>query len=261
MDGNHKPTLWHIWISPYSEKVRWALRLKSVEHERRAPLPGIHMGVALRLTRGRQVTFPVLELDGKRIGDSTAIIAALEQRYPEPALYPDDPDERRRALELEDWFDEELVPYLRRLFFFELSRDRKRLDRFVSSLAPPRLARFQRTGAVSASTFTALRFGTAFRGPAEAARTKVLVALDRLETELGDSDYLVGDRFTVADLTAAASLHPLVLPPGGPITAEVAAEDHLRFRETLRDRSGFRWVESIYSRHRRPERVAEESVA
>src|SRR5919198_6186382 len=109
--------LWHLAISHFSEKARWALDYKSVEHERRAQLPGMHIPVALWLTRGRQYTLPVLELDGKRIGDSTAIIAALEERFPEPPLYPADPDERRRALELEDHFDEELGPHIRRYLF------------------------------------------------------------------------------------------------------------------------------------------------
>src|SRR5919109_3378038 len=110
---DNTPILWHLSISHYSEKARWALDYKSVEHERRASMPGPHMARAFRLTRGRQVTLPVLELDGKRIGDSTAIIEALERRFPEPPLYPDDPEERRRALEIEEFFDEEFGPYLR----------------------------------------------------------------------------------------------------------------------------------------------------
>src|SRR5919198_5241726 len=129
--------LWHLAISHFSEKARWALDYKSVEHERRAQLPGMHIPIALRLTRGRQYTLPVLELDGKRIGDSTAIIAALEERFPEPPLYPADPDERRRALELEDWFDEELGPYIRRVGFYELGRDPARMTQVVARTAPP----------------------------------------------------------------------------------------------------------------------------
>ena len=70
------PTLWQIDVSHYSEKARWALALKGVEHRRRSPVPGAHMAVAAWLTRGGQVTFPVLSIDGERIGDSTAIIAA-----------------------------------------------------------------------------------------------------------------------------------------------------------------------------------------
>src|SRR5680860_1288798 len=101
MGDSAKPVLWHIAISHYSEKARWALEHKGVEHERRAVPGGVHMAIALALTRGRHKTFPVLELDGVRIGDSTAIIAALERRFPEPPLYPEDEAERCRALELE----------------------------------------------------------------------------------------------------------------------------------------------------------------
>ena len=87
-----KPVLWHIGVSHYSEKVRWALDWKGVEHERREPPPGLHMVLALWWSRGETKTFPVLELDGERILDSTAIIGALEARWPEPPLYPEDSD-------------------------------------------------------------------------------------------------------------------------------------------------------------------------
>jgi len=258
---NRKPTLWHIQISHYSEKARWALRYKSVEHERRAPVPGAHMAVAAWLTRGKHFTFPVLELDGERIGDSTAIIAALEERFPALALYPADPDERRRALELEDWFDEELGPYARRLAFYELSRDPALMTQVVGRTAPPAMARLGRVGGASARLFTALRFGAASAEGAETARGKVLAALDRLEAELGGREYLVGDRFTVADLTAAALFYPLVRPAEGPFPGERLTEPFERFREGLAGRPGFRWVEEMFRRHRRPERIPVEAAA
>src|SRR6202023_1421161 len=65
---NTRLILWHIEISHYNEKARWALDLKGVGHERRALVPGYHMAVALALTRGRCYTTPILELDGRRIG-------------------------------------------------------------------------------------------------------------------------------------------------------------------------------------------------
>ena len=52
------PTLWHIAVSHYSEKARWALAYKGVEHERRAPPPGGHIPVALWLTRGAEQHLP-----------------------------------------------------------------------------------------------------------------------------------------------------------------------------------------------------------
>src|SRR5205823_4330404 len=76
------------------------------------------------------------------------------------------------------------------------------------------------------------------------SREKVLGALDRLEAELQPSGYLVGERFSVADLTAAALLAPVVfLPPEfpyappGPLPAPVA-----RWREAFAGRRASHWA-------------------
>jgi glutathione S-transferase len=253
MSKNGRVILWHLPISHFSEKARWALAYKSVEHERRALLPGIHMAVAFRLTRGRQVTLPVLELDGRRIGDSTAIIEALETRFPEPALYPEDPVERQRALELEDWFDEELGPYMRRFLFHQGRNDRDKFNEVVASMAPPNLARHERALGATARLFTGFRYGASSARAADRALRKVMAALDHLESELGDRSYLVGDRFSVADLTAAALLYPLVLPPEAPRLLDPASEAWDRFRAPLKERRAYGWVEETFARHRRPE--------
>src|SRR3954468_2504910 len=74
------PVLWHLKVSHYNEKVRWALDYKRIPHLRRAETPGRHQAIAQRLTGDR--TFPVLVIDGEAIGDSSRIIGALEDRYP-----------------------------------------------------------------------------------------------------------------------------------------------------------------------------------
>jgi glutathione S-transferase len=255
-----EPVLWHIEISHYNEKARWALAYKGVEHERRAPVPGAHMIVALWLTRGRHKTFPVLQLDGEAIGDSTAIIAALERRFPDPPLYPEGPAERGRALELEDFFDEELGPHSRLLAFHEATRDPATIERFVIDVLPPRLrdSGLARAGGTRFfSAFAGVRYGVKSDRAAELARSKILAAFDRLEAELGDGEYLVGDRFTVADLTAASLLYPVVRPPEGP-DARPLTEGYERFRESFKERHGYGWVEEMFRRHRRPveDRVA-----
>ena len=253
-----RPVLWHLRISHYSEKVRWALAYKGIEHERRAPYPGVHMAVAMWLTRGRHVTFPVLQLDGRGIGDSTAIIAALEERYPDPTLYPEDPEERRRALQLEDFFDEELGPHIRLYLFHEVLREPERVVEAVERDLPARLRGVdaaRRAFAGYASTYAAVRFRVKGEGRAAAARDKVLIALDRLEAELGDAEHLVGERFSVADLTAAALFYPLVLPAEGPRLTDPPAPFE-EFRAPLKERPGYRWVEEMFRRHRRPAEVA-----
>jgi glutathione S-transferase len=254
-----EPTLWQLEISHYSEKARWALAHKNVKHRRRSPLPGSHMVAALVLTRGRENTFPILQLDGRTIGDSTAIVAALEQRYPEPPLYPADPEQRRRALELEEFFDEELGPYARLLPFHELVNEPEIFAEVASDAVPGPLGRAKPLVGLYARTYTSLRFGVRDKAAAQTAREKIVAAMDRLEAELaaGAGDYLVGESFSVADLTAAALFYPVVVPPEGPLPPDAPVPPAFeRFRDGLRDRPGFAWVEETFRRHRRPARVA-----
>ena len=93
------PLLWHIPLSHYSEKARWAVDYKRIAHLRRVLGPN-YLVRAWRATG--QGKLPILWLDGRAIADSTRIIAALEERYPEPPLYPRDATARHRALVLED---------------------------------------------------------------------------------------------------------------------------------------------------------------
>jgi glutathione S-transferase len=248
-----RPVLWHLPLSPYSEKVRWALDYKGVPHARRAAPPGIHIPVALALTKGRSVTLPVMALDGGYVGDSTAIIAALERRYPDPPLYPGDPGERRRALELEDWFDEQLGPHVRRFSLHVMRNDREQFDELASRQLPKPLRRYRRLAGAYGRAYTGARFQTISEGRSDAAREEILAAFDRLESELGGGEYLVGGRVTVADLTAAAMFSLVVLPPEGPL--DLAPPPPVaELQASLAGRRGYRWVLNMYARHRRSPR-------
>jgi glutathione S-transferase len=242
------PVLYHIEVSHYNEKARWALDYKRIPHVRKAPPPMMHTVWAYAMTRG--VTFPVLKLNGSAIGDSTRIIEALERKHPEPALYPSGHAERARALELEEFFDEELAPHIRRALFAEVTRDR---EAFAWAAAPTggraAHAGFKATAALAGPVLR-MRYGI---NPetAEQGWRKTGAALDRLEAELGGRDYLVGDTFTVADLTAAALFHPIVRPA----EAQYAVPEPLpvalvQRREGLVSRPGFAWVQEMYRRHR-----------
>ncbi len=245
------PVLWQVQVSHYVEKVRWALDHKRVPHIRRSLLPGLHALKTKRLT-GDTSTAPVLTIDGRSIGDSTRIIAAVEQRWPQPPLYPKDREQRRRALELEEFFDEELGPHLRRAFYQDLLPHPELVVPLFTQGRPVA------TRAVLRAGFPALRVAMRrrFEISAESAahsRTKMVAALDRLEREISPSGYLVGDSFTVADLTAAALFYPVARPPQFPY-ALVADEDlpdsWREFLDSLAQRPGGRWVSEMYHRHR-----------
>jgi glutathione S-transferase len=244
------PVLYHIEISHYNEKVRWTLDYKHVPHLRKAPPPMLHMLWALAMTG--KPTFPVLVIDGRRISDSTRIIEELERRYPEPPLYPADAEQRRRALELEDFFDEELGPHIR-AYLFQEAVEGLEPDEFIGAAlgsTPMAVKKVMRATAPVGTRLLKARYSINPENAA-AARRKTEAAFDRLDREIQPSGYLVGDGFTIADLTAAALFFPLVRPPEAPHVFDARfPEPIVRFREEMSKRPGFAWVQEMYRRHR-----------
>ena len=76
------PVLYHIEVSHYNEKARWALDYKGVPHRRKAPMPMAHMAWAMAMTRGQSKTFPILKMNGDTIHDSTQDHRAAGARLP-----------------------------------------------------------------------------------------------------------------------------------------------------------------------------------
>ncbi|HEV2857962.1 MAG TPA: glutathione S-transferase family protein [Solirubrobacterales bacterium] len=253
VQSSDKPILWQIDISHYAEKVRWALEYKEVDHVRRSPLPGTHIPIALFLTRGAQPTIPVLQMDGRAIGDSTAIIAALDAKYLDRPLYPATPDDRSRALELEDWFDENLGPHTRLLPFYELIQEPELFGEVAAASVPGPLGKAKPVVGAYGRIYTSLRWGANKSEDAQRAREGIIAAFAKLEAELekGDGEFLVGNSLSVADVTAASLFYPIVVPPEGPLPPELPRPAGLeRFRESLSSRPGYRWVEETFRRHR-----------
>src|SRR4051812_44703816 len=200
------PVLWHLEISHYNEKARWALDYKGVAHVRRAVTPGLQELTARRLRAGR--TVPVLEMHGRAIGDSTKIIEAIELRWPEPPLYPADPQQRRRALDLEDYFDD-CGRHARRVLFADnltepetfvamfYGADRRRVG-WLQPLTPLLLQLVKRRFRIQPAIV-------------EESRNRGREAVDKLEAGGGARGDLLGAAFTLAGLPAASILRPLLV--------------------------------------------------
>ena len=245
------PVLWQVQVSHYVEKVRWALDYKRVPHIRRSLLPGLHAVKAKRLT-GDTSTAPVLTINGRSTGDSSRIIALIEERWPQPPLYPKDPAQRRRAVELEEFFDEELGPHIRRAFYHELLPHPELVVPLFTQGRPRAARALLRTGFPILRVAMRRRFEISATAAAN-SRAKMVAAMDRLEREISPSGYLVGDRFTVADLTAAALFYPVPRPARFPyaMVADADLPDSFReFVDSLARRPGGQWVAQIYRQHR-----------
>ncbi len=238
--------------SHFNEKARWGLDWKHVAHERISLMPGPHMLTVKKLTGGTET--PVLREDGRVIPGSTAILEHLEQRFPEPALLPADAALRERALGIVGRFDAEVGPAVRLAKFFEVMEadyaidafchDQSRLARAAYRAAFPMIGRIMRSS-MGIDAENAAR-----------AREITRDAFDFVAKTPGPEGYLVGDRFTIADLTCAALLMPCVDVSewGGPVDA--ATEKNRAWRARWSDHPGAAWVREIYRRHRRTEAAA-----
>ena len=244
------PTLHQFRFSHFNEKARWALDHKRVAHRRRSYLPGMHVLPIRRLTGQQQV--PVL-VDGERvIPGSAAIVDYLETVHPEPALLPADPAERQEVLDLQRYFDEQVGGPLRAAAFQEWLTDGRYMPRLFAGHAGP-LARGAYVVAfplvrVAMRATMRLTPAAAAEGLERAAAAFALVA-----ERAGPAGYLVGDRFTLADLTAAAILAPALMPPEFPYTPPRPIAPAVQgFLDRWRDHPGAAWVREMYRRHRDP---------
>jgi glutathione S-transferase len=162
------PVLHGVNLSPFVRKVRFALAEKgrSVEQEQVVPF-GVSEEFKQLSPLGK---IPVYQ-DGELVlPDSSVIIDYLEHVQPEPALYPADPGQRGRALFYEEYGDTKVTSALSTIFF----------QRFV------RKTFFQQEAdeALIAATL----------------ENEVPPILDYLAAELGENDYLVDNRFSIADI-------------------------------------------------------------
>jgi len=153
-------------ISPYVRKVKLALLEKGLEFERRTLSPSDFDGSELGGMNPRREV-PALVDDGMVIVDSTIICEYLEERYPEPRLYPSVPAERARARMLEDVADIEFEPAVWAVMEVQV------FGRASGELAAKLL---------------------------DAAESAIGRQLDRLERELAEAPYLTGDTFGIADI-------------------------------------------------------------
>ncbi len=239
--------------SHYNEKARWALDWKGLVHERRAYLPGPHIPAIRRLSG--QTATPVLEIDGRVVAGSARIVAELERVWPEPALLPEEPAQRERALALEREVDDEVGPAVRTVIFAAMLDEPDFLCAVFARSQPGWKRAVYRALLPLAKPMIAKANGVV-PGNVERATARTERALEDTARRVGAAGQLVGERFSVADLATAALLAPLAdvdhpdmaLPRPRP---EPVARALARWER----HPALQWVREQYAKHRplRPE--------
>ena len=75
--------------------------------------------------------------------------------------------------------------------------------------------------------------------------------LDRIQSELRPRGYLIGDAFTVADLTAAALLSPLLQPKQIQYPIRITWPGYMEeYRASVVRHPAAQWAAEIFRRHR-----------
>src|SRR2546425_507901 len=91
------------YLSPYVRKVLVFLELKGIPYAIDPIIPFMGDDRFSKLSPVRRI--PVLLDDSVTLADSSVICQYLEDRHPDPALYPPDVAERARARWLEEFAD------------------------------------------------------------------------------------------------------------------------------------------------------------
>ena len=194
--------LWEVPFSTNVERVSLALAHKGLEAE--------HVAVPyddraeIRRVSGQELV-PVLETDAEVLHDSPAILRRLEERHPEPPLWPRTERERAEADVFVDWFNHvwKRAPNLLTAELEKSERDAARMERW---------------------------------------RADLRASVTRFEALLDGRDYLLGGDFGIADVIAFPFLkYPVLGLPDGDdhpfhrvLVDELPVDDAPRLAEWVR---------------------------
>ncbi len=192
--------LYHGWLSSASRRVRLCLAEKGLPYE---SIP-IDMGrqehhSAAYLAMNPNGVVPALRLsNGSSLYESSTICEYLDDLHPEPPLRPADAYERAVMRNFVRWTDEKSLPHLLVLNWSialqpgasqwsdaQLQEKLSRIPTAERREAWKRIARQPYTTEEKAE-----------------ALDKLLALLDRMEAMLQGGEWLVGDRYSLADIAA-----------------------------------------------------------
>ncbi len=168
-------TLYHVWLHPFSRKVRLALAEKKLEFDLQVEKIWERRTAFLAMNPAGDV--PVLvEQDGTILSNSQVICEYLEEVYPQVNLLGGDPIQRAETRRLASWFD--------------VKFNREVTDNLVGEKLMKRF----------------LKLGEPHGPSIRAGHANIHYHLDYIGFLCEKRKWLSGEQFSLADITAAAHL-------------------------------------------------------
>jgi glutathione S-transferase len=240
-----------IPFSHFCEKGRWALDRTGARYRELQFAPGLHRVAVMPLG---SATSPVLVDAPRIISGTNEIVQFCDERVAESdRLLPADPVERAEVEALVKRFDEVLAPQVRLWLYSWATENSRRLYDFSVAGIPRAQRPIMKTCLPVISKALAMYFEL---GPETHVRAVEIITqeFDFVSELISDRrEYLVGDRFSAADLAFAAFVGSVVGAPeyGGtkytpPPRPGDLAPQALEWQET----AAGEWVRGIYRTHR-----------
>jgi glutathione S-transferase len=200
-------TLYGPGDAPFVLKVELALRLKKLEFTHEVP----RGPEDYRRWNPENGLLPVLDVDGTRVHDSSAILDYLDQRFPEPPLLSSDPKVASSQRNLESWAEQTFLFYWTS-HLRALVRAGEGTGADGSGPARSRRSRRKKAPALSLEEGLGKEFGQ---------------RLDDLVTFLGRRPFFYSDQVGRADLAVYSFLHNIPVAAGPVVAAAVESRQPL----------------------------------
>jgi glutathione S-transferase len=235
--------------SHFCEKARWALDYKEIAHEAIAIVPGLHLMTVRKLADESSV--PVLIDDnGKVIQGSSAIIDHLDANVPCNQLSPETLEDRQACAAIEKTMDLQLGVNIRRILYSSLLNYPAFIRKcFTYSMPAHKKIAYR---CIAPKLHRAI-YKTYVISPNKVAKAhkEFETAMDLLAKRIEQKPYLVGNKFSRADLSVAAMLSLLTQPPEHPFPwGEIPDPEAQAFCERYRQHPVSLWVTNIYKQYR-----------
>lgn len=192
----------HQWeMSPFCSKVRRCLKHKGVDFSV-VDYNGLKAAGAKNLSAVGKL--PVLDWDGERIQDSTAIAHFLDAKVPGKPLYPDEPQALAAARLWEDWAANSL--YFYEIYFRMLDPVAREKALDLICVGRPRWERSLLSLVFKKRYPKKLKSQGLGSYPREEVERQFFQHLENIEILLEGRNFLAGITPTIADYSVAAQI-------------------------------------------------------
>lgn len=238
--------LYQFPISHYCEKIRWTLDYKKLDHQLVSMVPGLHINQTKKM--GVKSAVPILQHNNEIVQGSTEIINYLDRQFSEHSLTPDNDEHRKEVLDWEVFLDKEVGIPVRLCVYYILLEYPAIVKPFFLHNGPwyGRLFLFFAYSKLR----TKMRYFMKINDDtAKSSLVGLNLAIDKLNQHYQQNEFLVGQQFTRADLSAAALVAPLIMPDQYGLQWPKTIPDKLqKLMQTFEGRLG--WVERLYKDYR-----------